>query len=71
MFERQCVSGDMFRMQIKDSFDGSLPRVHGLFGQAVDQAVEDHRRGQDDAGLEAAAGAEVAVELHIQHEQQD
>jgi hypothetical protein len=29
------------------------------------------RGGEDHAGLEAAAGAEVAVELHIQREQQD
>ena len=53
-------------------------RLHQRFGhdlaricQAVDQRIQHHAGGADDAGLEPAAGAEIAVELHVQRKEQD
>ena len=40
-------------------------------GQAEDQRVEDHRGSEDDPGLKAAAGAEVAMELDVEREQEN
>ncbi len=52
-------------------FDQRIGQQSACCGQAEHDRVEDDRRGGDDAGLEAAAGAELAVELHVQREYQD
>ncbi len=47
-------------------------RHHAAGGvHAENQGIENHGGGQNRAGLEATAGAEIAMELHIQREQQN
>ena len=37
MFQGERVGGDVFGVQVENPFDGGLPGLERLFGQAIDQ----------------------------------
>ena len=69
LFARHCENQEAVRALCAELRE-TVGREAPARGQPVDDGVEHHRGGGDDAGLEAAAGAEVAVELHVQREHQ-